>query len=163
MKVVISDTSALSALFRLDQLAILPKLYGKVIIPPAVFAELMKLESLGFQTTPLQQASWLSVLAPARRDMVEELMHTLDAGEAEAITLAREQQADLLIIDEMQGRKVAAEMNLPVIGLLGVLLEAKQKGHVPALKPLMQSLKSIGFFISPSLYTLVLQQVGEAN
>lgn len=126
MSIIVSDTSAVSALFRLDRLDILPDLYGEIIVPPAVFTELLHLEAFGYDLSPLTEASWLTIVAPKDHLLLADLCQELDVGEAEAITLAKETDVALLIIDERKGRKVAESMELPVMGLLGVLLEAKE-------------------------------------
>jgi hypothetical protein len=84
-------------------------------------------------------------------------------GEAEAITLARETHDCLLIIDEKKGRKVAEDLQITIVGLLGVLLEAKEEQLITELKPLLQQLKTIGFHISSRLVTLLLKEAGESG
>lgn len=136
MSVVISDTSPVSALFRIGRLSILPTLYGDVLIPPSVYTELLNLTLFGYDLTSLHSAAWLKVVAPSNHQLVSILRQSLDAGEAEAIALAKEYDASLLIIDEKKGRSVAQDMQLSFIGVLGVLLEAKETGMIHAVKPL---------------------------
>jgi hypothetical protein len=94
--------------------------------------------------------------------IVDALQAELDIGEAEAIALAVEKQANLLLSDERRGRQVATRMGLTYIGLLGVLLEAKRKGFLPEVKPVLDDLLAkAGFWVSPQLYTRVLQAAGE--
>jgi uncharacterized protein len=86
----------------------------------------------------------------------------LHRGEAEAIALAAELRAEAVISDEQEGRQLAAEAGLLVTGVLGILLRAKQSGHIPALKPEIQSLRSEAhFFIAPFLEAKVLAAAGE--
>lgn len=93
--------------------------------------------------------------------MVLELLDDLDLGESEAITLAVEQEADYLVIDEYLGRKKAKELKLKIIGVLGVLILAKEKGLIGLVKPLVEKLQDIGFRLNPNLINTVLDQAGE--
>ena len=86
----------------------------------------------------------------------------LDLGEAEAIALAVETQADRVLIDERQGRLVAARLNLRYTGILGVLVEAKSQGLITEVKPLLDALiNQAGFWVAKPLYNRVLRFVDE--
>jgi len=110
----------------------------------------------------IQELHWI-VSQPVQNDaMVRALQGELDHGEAEAIALAVELQAGLILIDERRARAIAARMGLNVVGVLGVLVEAKHKALVPLLKPILDSLiAQAGFWVSQQLYERVLQVVGE--
>lgn len=83
-------------------------------------------------------------------------------GEAEAIVLAQELAADILLIDERKARKTALQLGLPVTGILGVLLEAKKAGLVPAIKPILdQTEVVVAFRLKRSLYDAALRAAGE--
>ncbi|GAB4024023.1 DUF3368 domain-containing protein [Spirosoma koreense] len=86
---------------------------------------------------------------------------TLDKGEASAIALALEQDECLLIIDEQKGRKLARQLGLTITGTLGVLAQARLKGYIPALKPLLDKIKQTDFRISEQLILEIIKQVGE--
>ncbi len=161
--IVVSDTSALSALFLVGQLDLLPSLYGQVIVPPAVMREILRLESqFGHDLSGLKNASWVAVIPVSDAKKVRVYQYALDEGESEAIVLAIEISADLLLIDEMRGRKVAQSEGIPFTGVLGVLLSAKSKGLLGAVRPILDNLRSeTNLRISQRLYDFVLQQAGE--
>ena len=86
----------------------------------------------------------------------------MDKGEATAISLAAEHENSLLIIDEIKGRKAAKEMGIPVTGSLGVLITAKNKGHLQAIKPIIHKIQKTNFRISKELIERVLDKVNES-
>ena len=99
---------------------------------------------------------------PARSHLLNVLTLYLHRGEAEAIALAADLGADVVLIDEQEGRQFAVQAGLQVSGILGVLLRAKLKSEIPALKPEIQLPRSKArFFISPSLEAKVLSEEGE--
>ena len=86
----------------------------------------------------------------------------LDKGEAEAKALATEIQADVLLIDEREGRSLARQAGLPVRGVLGILIRAKAKAEIDSVRAEIEALRSrAGFFVAPSLEAEVLRNVGE--
>ena len=92
---------------------------------------------------------------------MNQLHAVLQLGESEAIVLAKELQADLLILDEEKGRELAEGEGLRVAGILALIMRAKEKGWIAAIKPLLDALRSHGFFISQVLYHDLLQRAGE--
>ena len=116
---IVSDTSPILNLVAVERLELLKDLYGSIVIPPAVSAELH--DNGTFLTM-----DWIQVVEPANRAAVEALHTELDAGESEAIVLAQQLNASLLLIDERLGRRAAAQLGLDVTGLLGILAEAKK-------------------------------------
>jgi predicted nucleic acid-binding protein len=86
----------------------------------------------------------------------------LDRGEAEAIALAAELSADLLLLDERRARRIASRLGLRYIGVLGVLLDAKNRGDLTAVKPVLEALiTQAGFWVSTDLYARVIEASGE--
>ena len=105
---------------------------------------------------------WVKVIEVRDEIAVKRLSSILDLGESEAIIIAKELNANLLIIDERKGRKIAEQEGLEIIGLVGVLIRAKVEGHITNLKPVLDELiDEIGFRVSRRLYDMVLNQVGE--
>ena len=158
---IISDTSPLMNLAVVGYLELLHELYDAVIIPEAVWSELSKLSSQHPEVATVT-LSWLERQSVTSRAVVDALQAELDLGEAEAIALAVEKQADLLLIDERRGRQVATRMGLTYVGLMGILLKAKRDGFLPEVKPVLDDLiAKAGFWVSRALYTRVLQTAGE--
>lgn len=109
-----------------------------------------------------RQEGWLRVETPRNRALVSSLAASLDIGEAEAITLASELGAALLLIDESDGRAAARNLGLTITGTLGILVRAKLCGRLSALKPVLDQLvHHQSFRLSRPLYERVLRQVGE--
>jgi len=159
---VVSDTSPISNLFMVGRLEILPALFDEIVIPPAVMREVLALESSGWDLSPIKNAAWLKTIPASDQMAVQALMQTLHRGESEALVLAQELNADYLLMDEALGRKTAEMMGVKIIGLLGVLLEAKTEGLISAVKPIMDDLIQVAKFrVREALYQQVLERAGE--
>lgn len=160
--IIVSDTSPISELLVIGRLDLLVQIYGKVIIPQVVFDELLALENYGYNLQALKEASWLEITAPANRQLVAKLSEELDKGESEAIALALELNADYLAIDEKKGRTVAASLGIAIVGLVGILIEAKELGIIDRVKPLLDELQEkAGFWISEKFYSYILAKLNE--
>jgi len=152
--IVVSDTSPLTALLTVGHGDLLIKLFDDVFIPEAVRSELLRHHS--------RLPGWLRVAGIKDIARVKEYAQSVDAGEAEAIELARELHADRLLIDERKGRKLAVREGLPVIGLLGVVLLAKRRGLVPSARTVLQRLDDeAGMYLSAEIRDSALKSVGE--
>lgn len=163
MLVVISDTSPLRCLAHLGRLPLLEQLFSSVFIPPAVLAELRSPLRDDMSQAVLGMGC-IRVQAPIDINMVSELQIGLDTGESEAIALASELHADVVLIDEKRGRAECSRRGLATMGVLGLLARAKLRGLIPEVGPLMDALStSGGFFISPALRQAVLRQCGEED
>lgn len=162
--IVVSDTSPLSSLAIVGQLSLLQQLYGKVIIPTAVASELANTEPEDSRVTAVLSSTWIETQSVTNRTLVEMLQNEgkLDLGESEAIALSVELNVDELLIDERLGRREAKRLGLPIIGVLGVLVVAKGRGLISAVKPIMDDLiLQAGFRVSNRLYAEVLQAASE--
>jgi uncharacterized protein len=165
MPAVVSDASVLICLGAVRQLQLLKEFYEEVFVPNAVWREVTAAAGprAGVtETLHAYQSGWLKVQTPNNRHFVSSLQMTLGEGEAEAIALASELQAGLLLIDESDGRKQARALGLTVTGTVGVLLRAKQAGKIKELKPVLDKLvQQHNFRLSRNLFEEVLRQVGE--
>lgn len=160
--IVVSNTSPLINLAASGQLDLLQRLYGTILIPQAVYHEIVVKGSGQAGATEVQTFQWFERYQVQDRALVKRLEQQLDAGEAEAIALAVEQQADLLLLDERRGRMIARQLGVAVTGLLGVLLVAKQRGYLAAVRPVLHDLMTkAGFWIAPELFVRVLESAGE--
>lgn len=157
---IVCNTSPILNLAIIEHLDLLKQQFAPIIIPPGVLAELRVNEdrpgSLAIRNAIAE--GWIQIQPLTQSQAVVQLLRqTLDQGESEAIALALEQQADYILLDERDGRKVAKSLGLNVTGVLGVLLKAKQSGTIPELKPLLEDLIQIaGFRISPVLFAQLL-------
>lgn len=152
--IVVSDTSPLTALLTVGEADLLPKLFSEVVIPRAVSGELLRSHS--------SLPTWLRVETIRNPAEALRMAGEVDAGEAEAIELAKELQADRLLIDERKGRRLANQEGVPVIGLLGVLLLARRRQFLLSVRPLLQRLENeAGMYLAPDLKNRALKTVGE--
>ncbi|NES00260.1 MAG: DUF3368 domain-containing protein [Symploca sp. SIO1B1] len=162
--IVVSNTSPITNLAAVGKLLILQQLYSSIVIPGAVFRELTEVEYPVPGTEEVQTCDWIITQQVANPALVTSLKQELDAGEAEAIALALELKADLLLLDERRGYQAASSLGLKVQGLLGVLLAAKSRGWIPTVKPVMDDLIGrAGFWVSQALYSRILELAGESS
>ena len=158
---VVSNSSTLIALARINHLDILEKVVKKLIIPPAVYDDIVIKGAGRPGSAEIRQAKWIEKRNVSDQEMVMRLNSILGLGESEAIALAKEIKADLIILDDDKARKVALSEGLRISGLLAFLVQAKEKGIIERVKPLMDGLKLKGFFISENLYQDTIQKAGE--
>jgi uncharacterized protein len=152
--IVVSDTSALTALLQVNRIELLVQIYEEVFIPQAVRDELLR-------THPVLPA-FLQCRPVADTAQVARISTELDRGESEAIVLAKELRADDLLIDEARGREVARREGVHVIGLLGVLLEAKGRRLISSVRELTAELeRRAGFFVSENVRETIFRAAGE--
>jgi hypothetical protein len=154
--IVVSDSSPLIALLSVDRIALLERLFSAVLIPPAVQDEVFG----SGRTTAIPD--FIRIESPNSETSVRFLMMSLHPGESEAITLALEKRVNRIVLDDKQARETADRLGLRVIGTLGVLMLAKEKGHLSEIRPLMaQMMDRIGFRIAPAVLNRALTQMDE--
>lgn len=157
--IVVSDTSSISNLLQIGELDILRLTFSRIIIPGAVFDEICQVD---VRRIAIAELDWVEKVHLTDKSLRDRLLNELDLGEAEAIALALELNADYLLIDEAHGRKIAENLGIRITGILGVLIKAKQDGHISAIRPSIDRLVGeAGFWLNPSLISDVLKLVGE--
>jgi len=153
---VVADASPLIALARIGRLDLLRTVFGGLLLPDAVWGEVVAagLDKAGSAT--VMQADWIERRRVADAGLVLLLMRDLGAGEAEAIVLARETGADFVLIDERAGRTAAKRLGLRVTGLVGVLIEARERGILLDAAAVVDDLqRKAGFWLSDELRLMV--------
>jgi predicted nucleic acid-binding protein len=163
--IVVSDTSPITNLAVIGQLDLLRQLYNHIVIPEAVYSEMVAAGKPVPGAVEVQTLSWIQVQSVKDSQRVytfQTNQNNIDLGEAEAITLALELNADLLLMDERRGRALAQNCGLNVTGLLGVLLQAKGKGLIRMVKPVIDELiEKADFRLNNKLYLTVLEAADE--
>ncbi len=159
--IVVSDTTALSNLFLIGQLELLHEVFGTVIILQLIYEELLALTTPQYPMAKALSLDWIDVRAVTESGQ-SRFLPGLDPGETEAILLAEELNADWLILDEKRGRLVAERRGLPIIGLVGILLKAKQANLIESVKEILDLLiVEAGFWVSMDFYRKTLELAGE--
>lgn len=147
--IVISNTSPLTNLAAIDQFDVLRKLYGELLIAEAVWQELNAGGHAWPGCTEVAGANWITRRAVTNRPLVTALRERLDAGEAETIALAVEHPPAFVLMDETEGRHTAQHFSLKTVGVVGVLIEARTRGLIGPVGPLLERLRQeAGFYLS---------------
>ena len=160
--IVASNTSPLTNLAAIGQFDVLHGLYGRLYITPAVWEEL----NAGGKRWPggdeVVAADWVESHSVQNQALVTALRRDLDRGEAETIALALELKADLVLLDEKEGRHAARRLGLQVVGTVGILLEAKARGLIGVVRPHLDALRRMaGFYLASSVYRYALTLANE--
>ena len=158
---MVLDASALITLARIGQLNLLRDLAEDIYIPEAVYNEVVKSGGGRPGSLEIAKARWISRHQVRDREAVARLRAQLGQGEAEAIVLARELRADAVVLDDATARQLAEAAGQRVLGLLGLLLSAKERGVITSLKSTVDGMVAAGFFIDESLYRMILRQADE--
>lgn len=162
--IVVANTSPLTNLAAIGQFDLLCRLYGQLHIAQGVWEEL----NAGGERWPgrdeVARAAWIERHAVQNRPLVTALRRDLDRGEAETIALALELEAGLVLLDEWEGRRAAKWLGLRVIGVVGLLLEAKACGAVKTVRRHLDALRqTAGFYLGDSLYDHALSLADESD
>jgi len=155
---VIANTTPLISLASIGKLELLKDIFGEIIIAEAVYNEIKAKQGYGYSEIDTNYIKVQSIKGIVYRDF---LLNQLDLGETETIILAKEIDADFVIIDENIAYKIAKSSELNVVRTLSILLRAKEKGLIPALKPLLDEMIIKGRWYSQRVYKIILEQAGE--
>jgi len=162
--IVVSNTSPLTNLAAIGQFDLLRHLYGAVHIAEGVWQELNAREQHWPGRDEVAAANWIDRHSVQNQTLVTALQRDLHRGEAETIALALELSADLVLLDEREGRHAAQRLGLRVAGVVGVLLEAKSQSAVDAIRPHLDALRhKAGFYLAEGVYHAALALAGESE
>ena len=157
-ELVVADSGPLIALARIGRLELLPRLYQKIHVPRAVFAETAEGARAG--SLEIRGATWLEVI-DVDAGAVAPLLLSVDRGEAEAMVLARSLSDATLLVDDARGRVVARRLGLRVRGTVGVLLQAKAAGLLESIRECLDALEDGGVFVGRELQAEALRLADE--
>jgi len=157
---VVCNTSPLLVLANIQRLGLLTQLYARLVIPGAVCDEIgAKADDAAAQMQALV-ATPLVTVQRATPQTLAGLPVDLGPGEREAIALALETAADLVVLDDQAGRRLARARGLQVTGTVGVLIEARSRGLLPALRPELDRLRDAGLWMADAFYQRLCQAEG---
>jgi predicted nucleic acid-binding protein len=163
MSIIISNASPLISLCSINRIQILKSLWKGIIIPKAVYREVVEegAGKTGADIISMACKDWIKVVIVQNTQEVEALKAVLDDGEAEVIALGQELNAKLLILDNREPRLFASAANLPIIGTLGVIKLAWRKGLIEDPAAELKKLRSEGFWIDDKLIGKVEKEVND--
>lgn len=141
-------------------LRILPALARSVTIPPAVLEEINVGRKLGIQLPDIAALDWITTRRPVSSAALP-LVTDLGPGEAQVLALVLETKDAIAILDDALARQVAETLRLSMTGTLGLLLDAKRHGLIPAIGPLLEQLDALGFRLAPHTRMAVLKLADE--
>jgi predicted nucleic acid-binding protein len=163
--IVVSDTTPIISMLKIDKLYLLGALFGEIVIPEAVYGELTTSRKFVEEAKQIKECSFIKVVKVENNDEIELLRRAtgLDIGESEAIIYSDKNHADILIMDEAKGRMVAKQMGLCIMGTIGILIEAYD-GKLLTKDEILHCidiLKSTGRHISDQLFDKIRSRINE--
>ncbi|MFY9824717.1 MAG: DUF3368 domain-containing protein [Thermoanaerobaculia bacterium] len=160
--IVVSNTSPLTNLAAIGHFELLRKLFGQVHVAHGVWEELNHAERRYPGSQEVENASWIHRHRVSSPTVTTLLRRDLDLGESETLALALELGADLVLLDEQEGRHMAIHLGLRPFGVLAILLKAKRQGEIGEVRPSLDALRrQAGFFLGDKLYRQILEEAGE--
>ncbi|MCL1950537.1 MAG: DUF3368 domain-containing protein [Turicibacter sp.] len=155
--IVVSDTTPIISLIRVDKLNLLEKLFDTIVIPEKVFEELTLNPEYGREAELVRKTSFLEIVPVTNQKAVAILMKAtnLDIGESEAIVLSEELAADVILMDEKKGRRISASIGLEIMGTVGVLINALAEGFITPSEAVecLDTMRKSGIRINDALYS----------
>ena len=149
-KIIISDTSCFIILTNIGELDLLHKVYDHVATTIDIAVEFGEL-----------LPEWVEIMPVADKYKQQLLEMQIDKGESSAIALALETPGSTLILDDYKARNIAAQLGIIYTGTIGVIIKAKLKGIIPAVKPLLEKIKQTDFRLSPEIEIQALKEADE--
>ena len=159
MRKIVSNTTPILSLLKINKLILLKELYGRIIIPNAVYQEIENGKDKQYYQD-LSLLSWIEITKLKNTDSRENF-NELDRGEAEVLIVANEQNADLIIMDEIIGRRFAKQLNFNITGTIGILLKAKEKRLINSVTKLLTELTDKGTWLNTKLVSKAIELAGE--
>lgn len=159
MRKIISNTTPIISLLKIGKLILLKELYEKVIVPTAVYIEIENGKEKPYYQD-LKQIDWIEIQEIRNPDSRAYFLD-LDEGEAEVLILAKEQNVDLVIMDEIMGRRYAKQLGFNLTGTIGILLKSKENGLIESIKDLLTELTKKGTWLSPKLISKAIKLSNE--
>ena len=158
----VSNSSPIMNLAAIGRLGLIKLKFGNVVIPDAVWCEVV-IDGKGKRgAEDVENSDWITIQSVRDKALVKALEKDLDIGESEAITLAVENNADVLLLDDKSARLIAANLGLNIIGIIGILIWAKKEGVIEQLSKELENLrKKANFRMSEDLIKRALQEVDE--
>ena len=161
--IVVSDTTPLISLLKINRIDLMEKLFGAVMIPTAVFDELTADKRFQLEANQIKQTKFIVVKPVTNLESASVLKRAtgLDQGESEAIVLTDELKADLLLMDEAKGRNVSAQMGLKIMGTIGILMAAYEEHELTSdeVRECVNGLQRAGRHIGQRHYQMLLSRL----
>jgi len=157
---IVSNTTPLIHLAKIGKLNLLYEFFGQVNIPKAVYAECI--DEKYEESVDIKNSDWLLVNSVSNKNLVTALQSDIDKGESEAIALALEINADLILLDDADARRIARLYDLQITGTIGILLRAKYEGKISSFHKAINQLQDSGFWINKNLKKQLLVEAGES-
>ena len=157
----VSNSSPIIHLTKIGMLELLHALFGQIFVPEMVYSECTNSIHHRREIGLIKNADWINVVSISNRKLFNVLHQDVDAGEGEALVLAMESNADLILLDDQEARSKARILDLHVTGTLGVLLKAKNAGLIDSVTDSIQLLEDTGFWISPELLAKLLKTLDD--